>query len=198
MKKVILIALTVLTFSGISFAQFEQGRILAGGSIGLKTNTNKTKNNNTTSTNSKSVDISVNPKAGYFIIDNLAIGAGLNITSTTQKADGSTEKETYTSTSIEPFVRYYIKPGIFFQGAFGVGPGKYKETNGNTTTTTKFNTSNWSLAAGYAIFLNNNVAIEPTIGYGSSTMKLKANDNKNIDSGLFINVGFQIYLGSKK
>ena len=197
MKKIILVALTLFTFTGISFAQFEQGRILAGGSIGFSTNTNKTKNNNTTTTNYKGTNLNFTPKVGYFVINNLAVGAGLDIISQSVKYDGSSNKEVSTSTVIEPFVRYYVKPGIFFNGAFGAGPGKYKYTYGSTTTTTKFNTTKWSLAAGYAYFLNNSVAIEPMIGYASSTQKAKSNDNKNVDGGLFINIGFQIYLGKK-
>ncbi len=197
MKKIILVALTLFTFTGISLAQFEQGRILAGGSIGFSTNTNKSKVNNTTTTNSKSASFNFNPKAGYFIINNLAVGAGLDLGVSSYKQEGATHKSTGSSIAIDPFVRYYLKQGIFFQGQFGVGSSKSKYYYGNTPYTDKYNTTNWSLAAGYALFLNNNVAIEPMVGYRSDTDKPKGSDNKTINGGLFVNVGFQIYLGKK-
>jgi len=41
------------------------------------------------------------------------------------------------------------------------------------------------------------VAVEPQIGYGSASQKAKVSGNKNIDSGLFIRIGLQIYLRKK-
>ena len=196
MKKIVIGLIAALAVTS-SFAQFEKGRILAGGSVGFSTHTYKIESNNTTTTTAKSTSLSFNPKAGYFIIDKLALGAGINLLTTTNKDERSSDKEITTSTSFDPFVRYYLDPGIFFQGSFGVGYNKFKETNGNTTTTTKDNVSNWSLSAGYAIFLNDHVAIEPSIGYQSYITKNNP-DLKFIDSSLFINVGFQIYLGAKK
>ena len=197
MKKIIIGLITALAVTS-SFAQFEKGRILAGGSVGFSTHTYKVESNTTKITTGKSTSLSFNPKVGYFIIDKLALGVGLNIMTSTDKDSRSSDKSTSSSVSIDPFVRYYLNPGIFFQGAFGVGSNNYKETNGNTTTTTKFNATNWSISTGYAIFLNDYVAIEPSIGYQSYANKNKSSDFKLIDSGLFINVGFQIYLGAKK
>jgi len=197
MKK--LFITTLIVFAGASaFAQFEKGRILAGGSVSFSSTTNKTKTDNATTTNSKTTTFDFGPRAGYFFIDNLAAGLGLDFSSTATKAEGSGNKDSHNEFTISPFVRYYLQPGIFFQGTYGIGPGNYKEKKGSTTTTTKYTASNWSVGAGYAYFLNSNVAVEPFIGYGARSQKVKDPDYRNVDSGLFINIGFQIYLDRKK
>lgn len=199
MKKVIFTAIVLLTASA-TFAQFEKGRILAGGSIEFSANKDKTESNNVSVTNSKSTSFNFGPKVGYFFINNLAAGLGLGLSASTTKYEGSGDKDKISGVSVNPFVRYYLKPGVFFQGAFGVGSGKdkYTRNSNNTTTTTKYTASNWSLGAGYAYFLNNKVAIEPFLGYQTSATKNKSNDVKGINSGLFVNIGFQIYLDTKK
>jgi len=197
MKKLIITSIVVLTcFS--AFAQFEKGRILAGGNVGFSTHKYKSKSSNTTVTTGKSTSFNFSPKVGYFFINNLAAGLGVDLSSSTYKSEGSDEKDTYTGFGITPFVRYYLKPGIYFQGDFGVGPYKHKNVDGNVTTTSKYTSSRWSLGAGYAYFLNSNVAIEPFIGYQSTTDNYSSPDYKNLDSGLFINIGLQVYLDPKK
>ncbi len=196
MKK--LFITTLIVFAGVSaFAQFEKGRILAGGSVSFASSTNKTKTDNATTTNSKTTSFDFGPRAGYFFIDNLAAGLGLDLSTSSTKQEGSGDKDASTTFLISPFVRYYLQPGIFFQGQYGIGPETEKSTNASTTVTTKYTGSSWSLGAGYAYFLNSNVAVEPFIGYGARSRKLKDSDVKGVNSGLFINIGFQIYLDRK-
>jgi len=196
MKKLFFLSFVLITSSS-AFAQFEKGRILAGGDLSFASTTNKTKGNNATVTNYKLTTFGLSPKVGYFFIDNLAAGLSLNLSAGTQKDEGSSDKYSSTSVSIGPFVRYYLQPGVFFQGQFGGGSIKRKNEVGNTTTTTKYGLTNWSIGAGYAYFLNKNVALEPFIGYGANIEKNKSNDVKDIDSSLFISVGFQVYLDRK-
>jgi hypothetical protein len=199
MKKIITVIALALICSG-AYAQFNQGRYLVGGSIGFSTSTTKLKNDNATNTLAHSTSFSVTPDVGYFVIDNLAVGAGLGLTVDASKGDGNdNSKHTETAFTLSPFVRYYLDQGIFFQGQVGFGSqsNKDKGNGSNTTTTTKLGVFNWALAAGYAYFLNDYVAIEPTVGYGSNSLKNKDADVKQISNGLFINIGFQIYLGAR-
>jgi hypothetical protein len=197
MKKLLFISLTVLTFSS-AFAQFEKGRILAGGSVSFAATTNKTKTDNATTTNSKTTSFDFGPRAGYFFIDHLAAGLSLDLSTSSTKQEGSGDKDASTTFLISPFIRYYLEPGIFFQGQYGIGPETDKNKDRSGTVTTKYTASSWSLGAGYAYFLNSNVAVEPFIGYGARSRKLKDSDVKGVNSGLFINIGFQIYLDRKK
>lgn len=180
-----------------AFAQFNQGRMLVGGSFDFSATTNKSKANGRTDTNSKSTSLSFGPQIGYFVIDNLAVGAGLDISLSKWKQEGSSYESTYTAFVLQPMVRYYLPQGIFFQGQFGIGAGKEKDNYSGTVDEEKFNITTWGLAVGYALFLNDNVAVEPQIGYGSAGRKYKDNDVKEIDNGLFISVGIQAYLGNK-
>jgi hypothetical protein len=200
MKKIVTAIAFVLLCSG-AYAQFNQGRILAGGSVGFSATTLKFKTNSATTTDSHSTSLSIAPNAGYFVIDNLAVGAGLDLSTSSVKGDGTdNSKLTSTSFTLTPFVRYYLDQGIFFQGQVGFGSesSKYKPTQSNTTTTTKNGVFNWALAAGYAYFLNDFVAVEPMVGYSVDAAKNKDTDTKRINSGLFIRVGFQVYLGARK
>ena len=196
MKKIITVFAFALICSG-AFAQFNQGRMLVGGNVGFSATTNKVDFNNTTTTQSKSTTFSLTPQVGYFIIDKLAVGAGLNLTSVTDKADGSSDKDTQTSFSLVPMVRYYLDPGVFFQGQVGFGSASHKNVDGSTTTTVKAGLFSWGVGVGYAYFLNDHVAIEPMLMYGMDTQKNKDNDAKYIASTLSVNVGFQIYLGER-
>jgi outer membrane protein len=191
MKKITILLITICTTFG-AYAQYSKGRMLVGGSLGFSAVTDKTKANGTTTTLGKSTDFSFAPQFGYFVIDNLAVGAGLDIGvgKWNDEFDGDDDWN-YSSVEFIPFVRYYLPQNIFFQGMIGVGSQKNEYGSGETYKDAIFS---WSLAAGYAYFLTDNVAVEPLIGYGSTSWSDKDSDVKDIDMGLFLRVGFQIYL----
>ncbi len=199
MKKTFFTLLVMMMAFG-AFAQYQQGRMLVGGTVGFSTTKDKSKAGGTTVTHGTNTDFSIAPQFGYFVIDNLAVGGNLDISLSKYNPENDNDTEsTTTSLAIAPFVRYYLPQNIFFHGQFGVGTGKYKETEGNVSQEQKFSTSQWQLAVGYAAFLTDNVAVEPMIGYGSTTRKYKDTNPefKDLTPGLFIKVGFQIYLGKK-
>jgi outer membrane protein len=199
MKRIVTIFALALIWSG-AYAQFNQGRYLAGGSIGLTTNKYETENTTTTTTVSNSTNFSIAPDVGYFVIDNLAVGAALDFGVGSSKGKGSNAfKETSSSIELSPFVRYYLPQAIFFQAQFGFGSStsKYTPAGSNTSTKSKDALFGWGLATGYAYFLNDFVAIEPMIGWASNSSKVKDTNNKDINSGLFIKAGLQVYLGPR-
>jgi hypothetical protein len=182
---------------GTCYAQFEKGNLLIGGSAEFSSTTNKSKVNGTTSTNSKTTSSSLSVNGGYFIINNLAVGAGLGISASSTKPDGGSGKVTSSGLSFEPYARYYFGP-VFGQFQMGVGSGKYKSENGQgTINESKFSVLGWGLSVGYPIFLNadKSVALEPAVGYRSRTETLDATGNpKSINSTIFLRAGLQIYL----
>ena len=194
MKKITILLFAIFATFG-AYAQYNQGRMLVGGSLGFSTQTEKTKFDGTTRTDGKWTSFSLEPQFGYFVIDNLAVGATLDLGLSKWKDEGDSDDDV-SSTSIEftPTVRYYLPQNIFFQGQVGFGAAKYKYGSGNVDEE-KYNTFSFALGAGYAYFLNDNVAIEPMIGYGSYHEKNKDNDVKNINNGLLLRVGLQVYLG---
>ena len=196
MKRIVTIFALAMICSG-AFAQFNQGRYLVGGGLSLSATTEKLDNGTTTTTQGKSTSFALSPSAGYFVIDNLAVGAALDMSVSSFKADGSSNKSSTTQTTFNPFVRYYLDPGIFFQGRVGFGGATDKNTTGSTTTTTKFNVFTWDIGAGYAYFLNDYVAIEPLIKYGTTTYKAKSGNNKDKNAGIGFSIGLQVYLGPR-
>ena len=195
MKTITILAVMMLGALG-AFAQFSQGRMMVGGSAEFSTETEKRKSGGTSVTQGRWTSFSLAPRFGYFVIDNLAVGAGLGLSLAKWADDADNDDDyTYTSIQFQPFVRYYLPQGIFFQGQVGIGSSNY---NYNNTTDYKSGVASIALSAGYALFLSDNVAVEPLIGYRSTSSKNKQTEVKDIDSGIFLQIGFQIYLGNKE
>lgn len=196
MKKFTILVIAMCATLG-AYAQYNQGRMLVGGSLGFSAQTQKTKFDGNSQTDGKWTSFSLEPQFGYFVIDNLAVGASLDL-GLSKWNDQDDSDNDYSSTSIEftPTVRYYLPQNIFFQGQVGFGTSKDKYGSGNVDED-KYSNLSWALAVGYAYFLNDNVAVEPMVGYGSTAQKNKDTDVKYVDNGLFLRVGLQVYLGNK-
>jgi long-subunit fatty acid transport protein len=191
MKRVFFAFAIVIFCTVGAVAQTEQGLMLVGGSLGFSTTTQETMYGGQSYGEQKITTFEVTPRFGYFVTDALAVGLGLELTSSTIKYEGSDSKQKESSTAISPFVRYYLPMGLFGQGEVGFGSAKY-EGEGEY----KAKLFQWGVGVGYAIFLNDNVAIEPLVSYGARTEKDSNNsDNKDEYSGIMLNVGFSIYLG---
>ncbi len=179
MKKILFTMIAVTGISAVSFGQTAMGQWLVGGSAGF--NYQKEGEFNQTT-------ISFAPDAGYFVIDDLAIGAMLDVTSTKEKGSSAS---TYFLGA--PFVRFYFVPlgdkaKLFANGSFGFGSVDFGGPGGST------NFTQWSIGAGPAVFLNPHTALEFTIAYSSQKIK---DDADHIDN-FGVNIGFQIHLGEGK
>jgi outer membrane protein len=195
MKKITILVIAIAS-SFAAFAQYNQGRMLVGGSFELSTNTDKTRDGGRTITNGTRTTFNLSPRFGYFIMDNLAIGAGVGLGLSKWNSKNNGSDYNTSSISFQPFARYYLPVNVFFHGEFGVGTSTTKSEDSNFADY-KYNSINLALGAGYALFLTDNVAVEPMLTYRFSRSKYDYDNEKNIDSGLFLSVGFQIYLGNK-
>lgn len=193
MKKSFILMLGLFA-SVCSYAQFEQGTLMIGGSAGLEFTKDKNKNGGTTVERSKTTNFFLEPQVGYFVIDRLAIGGGLGLglSSTKYTDEYGGDKVNSTRIAVEPFARYYLPQNIFFQGKFMVGSVSYKEKNDGRTEKDSYSLTGFALSAGYSILLNDNVAIEPQVGYQSEAQK--DGDWKYVDSGFYLRAGLQVYL----
>jgi hypothetical protein len=126
------------------------------------------------------------PHAGYFISNNLALGAQTTLELTAY--DGGTNF----SYGISPFLRYYFGAGGRASGRFfgelgaGLAGSSLVDNNSDTGFSGLLN-----LRAGYAHFITRNVALEGSLGYNLSGADLQS---VNAVSGLGLIFGFQIYL----
>lgn len=96
--------------------------------------------------------ISLDPGAGFFVIDNLAIGLNTSI--------GYSKNNSYhmTIVGIGPYVKYYFNNGVFVN--LDTFIDKIHENGGTNTTDLSF-----SPGIGYAFFLNSKVSLEPSVNY---------------------------------
>ncbi len=174
MKKVLLGVCMLFTLA--LSAQTMKGNWLVGGSAGF--NSYKPKGADESLTN-----ISFAPNLGYFLMDNLAVGAAIGYESTSF-GDASTS-----SFGVGPFVRYYFlnlgeSAKLMAQASYTFNtetPDEGDSVSGSTL----------GLGAGVAYFLNPHVALEGILGYSSNSGDLGEG------SGFGLNVGFQIHLGGE-
>lgn len=147
---------TLLISSFQLTAQIKKNTIMAGGSLTFSNHTPK-------GGGSSSTIFNINPNFGYFVADNFAVGTGLSF-----NAYGSGNNIVYVS----PYLRYFVKK-FYLQTKFDYG--RYYSQNN----------SNLSFDLGYALFLNDNVALEPAF-YFSQNLNGQG-------SNLGFKMGFQIY-----
>ncbi len=172
MKKILSIAIATLV-AGTSFAQTSKGNWMVGGSAGF--NSEKTGSGPSSST------IELAPNAGYFVSNNIAVGASVDLMSVSNSGGSSF--------NFGPMVRYYFvemgKNAKLFANA-NIGFGSVKPAGATSSTSS----TAWGIKAGPAFFLTKNVALEATLGY--SSMKWK--DAPDATTNFGVNFGFQIHL----
>ena len=164
----------------VSHAQLQRGNVLvgsdlAGFQVGLKKNAE--------------TDISLTPKAMWFIKDNVAVGAYVNFGLQTAKG------YTYTNYGVGPIARYYVSsPKVnllqhgrfFFEGNVGI-EGTNSKIAGVSSNT---NGLGLGIGPGYAYFITPNIGLETMLKYNSQV----GFGNTTTISNLNLNLGFQIYL----
>jgi outer membrane protein len=198
MKKVFFtLACLTLTFCG--YAQFNQGTVLLSGEtgLGIAAMSVKAKDGGNSVKLGNETTISFSPSAGYFVIDNLAVGASLDLSTHKSKDDSDNSEYTSNTFSFGPFARYYITKGLFGEAQITFGSNKDKYDDSDGTDEDKASLFGWSLGAGYAIMISDQVAFEPSVGYGSVALKPDGGSGKLVTSGILVNVGVTVYLGKK-
>lgn len=179
MKRILTLLVVALSAAIVSHAQIQRGNALVGGdlanfSIGLK--------------KGAVTDISLSPKAAWFINDNVAVGAYVNFRLQTAKDAG-----TIVDYGVGPLARYYINdPKVnllqhgrwFFEGNVGIEGENVSDGGGST------NGLGLGFGPGYAYFITPNVGLETLLKYNG----IVGFGNATTTSNLNLNLGFQIYL----
>lgn len=191
MKKIILSILTLVAF-GTANAQeesngfgFSQGNIFIEGNFGFSSSNNK-------NTEDKVNSFNFNPKAGYFISDDLAIGLDLAFRSNKTENAG-TDVSKSSTVGFGAFARYYfLDLGARFKtyGEFGVGYA----TSNDKIADVKTNTLGVGAGLGINYFVTENIAINfalaDILSYSSSKVDIsgaKAENRFNFGFGEFNN-----------
>jgi len=159
MKKSIRLAIFFFCLNFSLNAQIDRHTFMVGGSLSFDNSKSENSNNSFTT-------LKISPSVGYFLINNLAIGTELNYR----------KYESFYSVSIAPFLRYYVKN---FYGEVQYG---YYVSNNASDSFLKFD-------IGYALFLNDNVSLEPAF-YLTEQF-----DGSNVSGrNIGMQIGLQVYL----
>lgn len=183
MKKTFsLVVIGIFMLAASAVAQIQEGNILVGGDIA---------NFNLGLRKGSAFSMTINPKLGFFIRDNFAVGPDVLLGLTT--VSGTTifnygvgalgryyfsDKENITPLRHS---RFFVEGTAGFQGQNVSGGGS--STNG----------LGLGVGPGYAYFITPNIGLETLLKYNG----LVGFGNRTTQSNLNLNVGFQIYLPSK-
>ena len=149
---------------------------------------------------------------GYFVVDGLAIGLGLQYTSSStvvEYADEDIFGDDYESSEneliISPLVRYYFgESGVWTSFDYAIATISMDDSDGSYDDDEFPKRSAMNLKVGYAISLNDYVSLNPMIGYNLTTQTTKDagydQDGNNADhvvksGALGIGVSLTVHLG---
>jgi hypothetical protein len=159
-------------------AQIQRGNILVGGDIaGFNLDLNS----------GGAFQATIDPKIGFFLKDNVALGAYIDFSLSTAKGFGTT-----TSYGVGALARYYVndpatnvlKHGrLFLEGNAGIEGISF--SNGSNTTGLGI-----GVGPGYAYFITPNIGLEALLKYNG----IVGFGSRAYSSSLNLGVGFQIYL----
>jgi hypothetical protein len=185
MKKITLFTFLICLISGSAYSQFiGKNALLANGSVSFSALKNS-------DSDDKYSTLSLNPWAGYTVIDNLVAGVFVNYVRS-HSVEGL-YKYTDTRSLIGPMIRYYHTSGAFGHAQVGFGSLNSKtETDGGSTFSSKYNLVGWAAGGGYAIRIADVALFEPMLLYQST--KTKLTNGSTTDAGLVVMGSFTIFL----
>jgi hypothetical protein len=223
MKKILMLV-TVFCFLAFQVinSQTNKGRIIVGISstvnlgnwgsdlMGLGFSGTKYVSPSGTSANAyKSSFLNLVPKVGYFIIENLAVGADLIVNTYSHKYPDNT-KSSGTLLCIGPFGRYYLPMGKFSPFAefnAGIGFNNSKQTRIPATGNSEHKSGVFLIGfwAGMAMPLGDRVTFDAMLGYNHVTYSTKVTAETGGTSGkskektgtLGVKMGFVVFFDKK-
>jgi hypothetical protein len=217
MKKLfIMICGTLITFSLSAQVETSQGTMLLGLGTDALSFTSLSVNDMDGGTVDYDLDkntrseYKVNTKVGYFVSDGFAIGLGVLLAGATtiQEEDSDDYKRDSTGYAISPFVRYHFgESGVYGEVAYSVGSSSLKiDNNGNDYESEPIKVSGLVITAGYAIYVDDMISINPSLSYSLLTSVIDdaaydANTGGYDDleikmSGIGFALGVNLYLGN--
>ncbi len=164
MKRILYFFVIILLSAGSLDAQS-----FIGGSFSFSTEGGSTKTGNVETDKQTSTSVSFQPKAGYFFSDNFMAGAGLRLSTSSQKFTGEGDMvQKNSGFGITPFARYYAVEfgdfAIYGQGQLGVLFGSSKtESNGTSVDGPKTTNISFSVFPGVAYNISDLVSLEARI-----------------------------------
>jgi hypothetical protein len=203
MKKIILFISAVFLIYYSGAGQMNSGSFFSSGTTGLDLEAYSGKDVDADD-KSRYLEISFQPRVGYFIKNRIAIGGA--IMSALEKSSEDMVDYEYSNTQstliLGPFGRYYFECGSlipFVDGFLGFGRANSKFKTGDVTTNNPHSIFKVAAGGGADYMINEKVAIEAILQYFREKEK-PSGDNANgggqIYSGIMMNFGIVIFFGS--
>lgn len=210
MKRFSLVIVTVLIAAAV-YSQPKSGSMYVGGDVSFWSTGQKFKAGAVVTEGDKSFDLTILPHVGYYLSDNLAIGAKFGYSSvkyTTPSIFPAGSDEDLTSKMhIEPYARYYLinnTGGLFIEGGLGLAFGKNTTTNtvtGPPVVTTIYEEKlldvTLGIRPGVYYHITPNLALESTFGFIGYVMNKHtdpAGANEVINNQMGVNIGMSTFL----
>ena len=189
MKKLFLFAAVI--FASASYAQTEKGNWFAGSDLGLSytSETKKVTNDGTEASNLTKSTLKFTPNVNYFVIDNLAVGLGLEYENIKEKGVSDSEN----IFTIAPNATYFFPLSANLAPFVGAKVGYAMKSTGSSDAN-KGNGLVLGGKAGIAYFVNQGAAITGYVGYDAYSFKNKANNKIKAEKGtLGVGVGVALF-----
>ena len=195
------ISLLFLPFGLIPLAsvgQISSGTTLLGGTLNYSSSSSRL--NSDQNQVFKSNSFSIAPKAGYFIADNVVLGASLGLNGGRQK-NISTIQNKQSGYSVGPFVRYYKflgeRTALFGNAAFNYSLTKNKSLDSNQELTPTNNSESIGayITPGLTYFASSKIGLEISLGYVGYTKTFSENSINTANSSKTNSSGFGKYYG---
>lgn len=197
MKKQLFTIMLVLVAFTIN-AQTEQGKWMVSGATGLQFGSMTTKQvyDGYSDDKAKTSIFSLMPSINYFVMDNLAVGLGLNYSSSTVKYDG--DKDTTSSTMFIPNAVYFfpvdgnVKP--FAQIGAGYASMVEEYSGSGYSGEEKYAGFVYNLGGGVAYFVQENVSFNFGLSYTGGSLEHDTDSNYEIEQSNFAaNIGISVF-----
>ena len=126
-------------------------------------------------------------------MDGLSVGLELFLTSSTTDFDETDGEISSTGFFVGPFSRYYFKNGFFAEAVVGFGSTSSTLEDDFFGGEIEASVFGWRLGAGYAFYLGEHIALEPTLNYSWESQSPDGSNTKDIISSIFVGLGISAY-----
>ena len=186
--------MVAVAFSAATYAQTEKGNWMVGSDLSFsyesaKLTSSEKRNNVTVERESTTNTFKFIPNVNYFVINNLAVGLGLEYRH--EKTKGASDATN--SFAIAPNAHYYFPIGGKLAPFVGAKVGYAWQSEGSSDSQ-KSRGFLFGLKGGIAYFVNEGAALTGYVGYDYMNLKEKVNTNNSEKFGKFgVGIGVALF-----
>lgn len=204
MKRVFLILPGLALCLGLSAQVLDRGNFMVGSAVGFATANSKVTTNDVEEEGLTAQQLNIAPAIGYFVIDNLALGLGVDWTlnNVTEPNDDETDDS---NVLFGPFIRYYFPLGenvaAFGVANFGFGNSSNTAVVGGISEEINTNLFAFGVGPGLTVYTKGGFGIEAIFKYNyaqsefdTEINQIKASTETRTNQ-FAISLGMQYYFG---